>query len=124
MAELGRPKITPADFPHDWKQKVEQLMSTGASRMEVYNYLDIDDETFARLVKEDIDFSATIKRGLRASQAWWESQGRFNLENKDFNYVGWYMNMKNRFGWRDKQDITTDGKTLPVPIYGGFKKEE
>lgn len=38
------------------------------------------------------------------SEAWWEEHGRLNLHNREFNSVLWYMNMKNRFGWRDRID--------------------
>ncbi len=27
---------------------------------------------------------------------------------------------KNWLGWKDKHDVTTDGKALPTPIYGGM----
>jgi len=33
-----------------------------------------------------------------------ERIGRENLFNKDFNFTGWYMNMRNRFGWTNNPD--------------------
>lgn len=115
MSTLGRPKITTDDFSSDWKERVVQEMSEGASRIEVYaGILGIDYETFTRLLNEDEDFSKTIKRGIDLAQVWWEKQGRKGLKDKDFNYTGWYMNMKNRFGWRDRTetDITSKGEQI------------
>ena len=43
--------------------------------------------------------------------------------NKEFNYTGWYMNMKNRFNWKDRQDVTTNDKDMPTPILGGISRQ-
>ena len=82
----------------------------GMSRETLYQYIDKESKYFRS------EISDTIKSGLRLSQAWWEKKGRKNLENREFNYTGWYMNMKNRFGWKDKQDITSNGKTMVQTI--------
>lgn len=101
----GRPKITTAQFVDDWKEQTLALFAEGASMLEIYTtVLDIDYDTFDRLRREDEEFSQTIKKGLQLSQAWWESNGR-EIRDKDLNATLWYMNMKNRFGWADKQEI-------------------
>jgi hypothetical protein len=115
---VGRPKITTADFPTDWKERVLGEFKMGASREEIYAMLDISDRTFARLLKEDKEFLRTIKTGERYSQAWWLNVGRTQLRNKEFSYVGWYMNMKNRFDWADKQEQKHTVEMVQ-PILGG-----
>lgn len=106
----GRPKIQTSDFVSDWQQQIINLMQYGASRAEVYAMLDIGDKTFARLMRDDEEFARTIKRGERLSKSWWENTARVSLRNKEFNSTLWYMNMKNRFGWVDKQQTELSGR--------------
>lgn len=117
--EVGRPtKYDPSK-----NEAVIELMSQGASIVEVVGLLDISRSTLYEWIDEKSDyfipeFSDTIKKGLNASQIWWEKQARINLENKDFNFTGWYMNVKNRFrsDWFEKQEIdhTTKGESLNI----------
>lgn len=117
-AKRGRPKIVPSDLGDDWAERIINLMKVGGSKVEVCAELDIDNETFDRLVREEPDFSATVKRALQLSEAWWVRNGREGLREKEFNYTGWYMNMKNRFGWKDKSetDITSKGEQIGVQL--------
>lgn len=116
MGKTGRPPITLNDLPKDWETQIIALASDGASIVELSVELGINRSTFYELSKRDKHFSNTIKRCKELSEQWWEKEGRTNLKNRDFNYVGWYMNMKNRFGWRDRHDVTSGDK--PVPILG------
>jgi hypothetical protein len=115
---MGRPAITTKDLHTDWSQTILDEMGKGASLVEVACLLKISRDTLYRLCKDDREFGDTIKRGQDLSEAWWTREGRLNLENKDFSATLWYMNMKNRFGWKDKSEIdhTTKGKELPTPI--------
>jgi len=107
----GRPKITLDDLPENWKAQALTYYTAGASDVEIRTQClgCIAFETWERLLNEEPEFFETIKKGRELSRAWWESNGRLNLENKDFSSTLWYMNMKNRFGWADKQQTELTG---------------
>ena len=110
MAELGRP----SKYDKSMLEDIVSLMSEGASKYEVAGTIGISYETLTQWQNPDSDyyikdFSDAIKKGEALSRTWWERKGRISLENKDFNYTGWYMNMKNRFKWADKQEIKHEG---------------
>lgn len=111
----------PTKYDPDKNSEVIELMKEGASITEVAVLLDISRETIYDWIdpkseRFNKEFSDTIKKGLDLSQSWWEKKGRINLENHKFNYVGWYMNMKNRFKWTDRNDHSSeDGSLTPQP---------
>lgn len=93
------------------------LMREGASKIEVAAALGVNRRSLDHWVARHPAFAEVMAQGELLAEAWWERQGRINLANKAFNYVGWYMNMKNRFGWRDKHELSgPDGQPLGVVI--------
>lgn len=119
----GRP-LEEFNLPENWQINVLEMYREGCSDVEVKAFIhelrgSFSNDLWDRWLKDEQEFSETIKMGKMLSEAWWHSKGRKSLENKDFSYTGWYMNMKNRFGWADKQEIdhTTKGESItPTPI--------
>ena len=117
---MARKKTTISVLSEGWQPKVLELYKEGASDVEVKALIgelrtDIDsisNDLWERWMDEEPEFAETIKKGRALSAAWWERIGRTNLHNKEFSYVGWYMNMKNRFGWRDKQETELNLKDI------------
>lgn len=115
-----RPKEDIKDLPQNWFDSVLDLYKIGASDVEIKGLIyewrgSFSNDLWDRWIKEEQEFSETIKTGRILSECWWNKNGRENLKNKEFNYTGWYMQMKNRFGWTDRNDVTTDGKELQQP---------
>ena len=116
MAKRGRPLLQLEDLPKGWEDSIISMSKEGASIVEIAIELDISRTTLAAMTERDEYFLNTIKRCKRYCEGWWLKKGRTELENRDFSSTLWYMNMKNRFGWADKQqtDVTSKGKELNI----------
>ena len=126
----GKPK-TGLDVLWDgWYNDILALYKEGASDVEIRAliYEKTEGETkgsyklWDRWITEEIEFGETIRMGRLLSEAWWHKKGRESLEIREFNYNGWYMQMKNRFGWADKQEIETNITGIECIITGISKK--
>ena len=80
-----------------------KLMREGASIKEIAYELNVSRDTIYEWQSKYADFSDTIKKCVDFSEGWWMKQGRLNIDTKEFNSTLWYMNMRNRFGWADRQ---------------------
>jgi hypothetical protein len=114
----GRPKEGLDTLPKGWQLKILDMYENGASDVEVRAWIwkqrgSFSTDLFDRWIKEEPAFSETIKTGRALSHAWWENMGRTQLmvdnDGPKLNATLWYMNMKNRFGWADKQETQVSG---------------
>lgn len=126
---VGRPKEDLSTLPDGWYNDILSLYEEGAADVEIFALIykwrgSFSNDLWERWMKEEVEFSETIKIGRKLAESWWNKSGRKNLQNKDFSYTGWYMQMKNRFGWTDKQqtDLTTNGKEINQTSTIVFKK--
>lgn len=108
---MARPKEDLSSLPDNWQKEVLELYKEGASDVEVKALIcsyrgSISNDLWERWMNEEPVFSETIKKGKLLSNAWWEKHGRSELQNKEFNSALWYMNMKNRFKWTDRQEAS------------------
>lgn len=118
--KAGRPKEGIEDLPEGWYNHILSLYREGASDVEIkaliYDWRgSFSNDLWERWMREEPQFSETIKTGRLISEAWWHKEGRTSLREKEFNYTGWYMQMKNRFGWKDSQQIDTNIKFPDLP---------
>lgn len=100
--KVGRP----SGYKEEYCQLVLKEMREGASIEEVAYELNVFKSTLYHWMENHPEFCDAIKKGIDFSEGWWRKEGRKNIRNKDFNSTLWYMNMKNRFGWKDKTETS------------------
>ena len=120
----------PTKYKPEYCKVVIEKMSDGCSIIEVAAACGVCTDSIYEYEKKFPEMADALKKGRELCEAWWQRQGRENLKNKDFSAVLWYMNMKNRFGWRDsrdeaKPDSGLEGAKISIKILpkGNGKKE-
>lgn len=113
---VGRPLEglnTLSDVCANWYEIILESYKEGGSDAEAMALIyemrgSFSESLFYRWLKDEEEFSQTIEAGRMLAKAWWVQNGRTNLSTKYFNYQGWFMQMKNRFGWVDKTEQKLD----------------
>ncbi len=100
------PAGQPTNYKPEYCDQAIELLKQGASIEELSLEFDVGYSTIYGWMDANPEFSEAIKKGREYSQAWWMRRGRTDLENDKFSATLWYMNMKNRFGWADKKEVT------------------
>jgi len=96
----------------DVSLKLKEMMdmySAGKSDIQVMKALRITKAMFNDYYKKHEPFRRVVDQGRVDSESWWVEQGQLALHSEArFNSTVWQLNMKNRFGWAEKTDSTTN----------------
>jgi hypothetical protein len=81
-------------------------------------------DTLYEWVKKNPEFSEAKKIGTSLSLKFWEKIGMDGVKGdlKNFNVAGWIFNMKNRFRWTDKVEVSGQTTVKPFIIDLGDRK--
>ena len=112
--KVGRPRTTINDLPADWYEIMRECGQEGASGVEARCRLGIGESAWYTLMEDSEEFRQAEEMRLALSEVWWHKQGRAMVTGGQGNSAVWIFNMKNRFGWRDKQEVdhTTAGQPM------------
>ena len=118
------PAGRPSKYNPEKCEEAKSLLSQGYSKEATAGALGIGKTALYDWIERYPEFANAIKEGEAASQQWWEDRGRKSCDGDNFNATVWVMTMKNRFNWRDKQEITgEDGGPLAVKIVKEYAKD-
>lgn len=79
-------------------------------------WLDVDDETLTEWAKVHKEFSATLSRLKKLQAKQLIDDGIYG--GKEVNATIVKLLLQNNHGMKERQDVTTNDKEMPAPIYG------
>ena len=107
MPAPRKPVGRPTKYDPAFCDQVVAMGNEGKSKAEMAAELGVAYSNFDTWQKVYPEFQEAVKEAIRASQAWWEKQGRLATfgKIKGFNATSYIFQMKNRFraDWRDSQ---------------------
>jgi hypothetical protein len=136
--------------PTKYKKKYCSLliehMRNGLSFDAFAGVIEVNQDTLHEWKKRHKEFDKAYQNGKALSQLWWEQIGKAGATGQltraeeeidpvtgravmkrvptTFNAATWIFNMKNRFNWRDKQEVENIGEAkTKVTVYLPEKKD-
>ena len=96
-------------LPKGWEQVVATEYKEGASDTEVRAKLRVTLSLWQSLYNDPQGsaFKEVVDIGRMLAKGWWLEAGRKALRDRSFNANLWHMNMKNRYSWSDKTEVST-----------------
>jgi len=97
----------PTAYKFEYCEKLLEHMAEGFSFESFGAIVITAKQTLYNWAENHEEFMYAKKIGECLSMYWWEREGKKGLQGvyKNFNPVVWVFSMKNRFGWRDRQEI-------------------
>jgi hypothetical protein len=116
---VGRPRLKLEDFPKDWKEQLLRMGADGMLDVDIKVYLNISNDTFARLLVDEPQFLEIVSQARQLSHSWWVSISRNSFASgtsKQVNSQLYSLILRNRFKdeWNaeNKVDITSGGEKI------------
>jgi len=113
---VGRQRTTVDDLKKDWKQIIMDCGQEGGSAVEMRCLLGVAQTAWSTLMEDSEEFRITVSTAQDMCEVWWERAGRSMVTGSPGNATVWSLNMRNRFAWFDKQDLShtsPDGSMTP-----------
>lgn len=90
-----------------WAKEIIDLYDQGYSDAEVAKHMRITVREYHAQINDNAVFGRLVEFGRTLALAWWESQARLNVNNKQFNTPLWVFTMKNKYGWADRVETSS-----------------
>jgi len=104
----------PTKYKTAYCVRLIKWMEKGMSFESFAGDVSVHKDTLYEWVKVHPEFSDAKRQAFAKGQVFWEKMGIHGAAGKlkNFNNGAWIFNMKNRFNWRDKQDVVTRDETF------------
>lgn len=124
----GKKPGQPTKYKPEYCDLLLEHMEGGLSFESFAGKVRVHKETLYEWCKANPDFKQAKEVGTELSRLWWETLGRDNAVNvserdsegnsssRSMNAPTWIFNMKNRFGWRDKQPDENDSVNINLTL--------
>lgn len=107
---------TPTTAGKSWAKELIELYRQGCSDAEVASQMNITIKEYYSQIADNSTFAKLVEFGRTLSLAFWESQARLNLGNKQFNSPLYAFYMKNKHGWADKIDTNSTSEVTTYDL--------
>lgn len=99
-------------LPKSFKRKAMLMYAKGCSDAEIQAVFGILPSSWEEWLTAYPDFADTVALGNARAKAWWERNARQYVTQPQAKFNGglWYMNMKNRYGYKDEKSVEHKGQ--------------